>query len=229
MTGWRPDIRRTRRASPASKRAARAAPPGGPGRSAARSCQSTWTGRRDDRGEHDERADAVGEVDRNRRRPHWRQQVAERQRKVGIAMPAPRVAHRRAEQDLGVNRARVVDGGHAPKHRIVEAATGWSRQLRRREQRQAQRDAEEELREPSVANRNRRRQEQEDGHPAEQPLENNGAQRANPSLRTQRSRIDPPGPDGENDREESDRARDQPVPVLVEDPADPFVQSGTRT
>ena len=70
----------------------------------------------------------------------------------------------------------------------------------------------------------RRRQEQNDGQAAEQSLEDYRAEGRETKLAHPGSRVDPPDPHRENDREKADRARDQPMTVLVEDAADHFFQ-----
>ena len=104
---------------------------------------------------------------------------------------------------------------------IVGEHGGFAASRRRREQREAQRDAEKELRQPGVADRDGRRQEQQHRDPAEEALKDDGAERGEAEPPHPRSRVDPPRPDREDDGQEPHRARDQPVAVLVENPAHP--------
>ena len=78
-------------------------------------------GEHDDR--HDQRADAMREVDRDAGVPERRDEVAKRQRKVGIASPSMRMPHRRAEQDLRVDEAGR-QRGQPGQRRIVNGRRG---------------------------------------------------------------------------------------------------------
>ena len=75
-----------------------------------------------------------------------------------------------------------------------------------------------------MADRDRRRQEEQDGQAAEQSLQDDRAERRHAEPAHPAPRIDLPRPHGQDDRQEADRAGDQPVAVLVEDAADHLLE-----
>src|SRR5439155_3296980 len=92
----------------------------------------------------------------------------------------------------------------------------------RREERDRDREAEEDLREARVRRGNRRGQEEEDRQAAEHALRDNGAERGDTEPAHPASRLPQPQPGGEHDGQETDARRDESVGVLVEDAADHF-------
>jgi hypothetical protein len=104
---------------------------------------------RENGGDHDDRAGTVREVNGDRSRPDRRQHVAERQRKRGNRHPGPRVPHGRAQQNLDVDDRRGCRGD-AAEHRVVGDRRSVA-PAARREQRETQSEAEEQLGECRVA------------------------------------------------------------------------------
>ena len=125
---------------------------------------------------HEQRAEAVRVVNRDLRRPLGRNDPSEHQRKVRYRQPGVRVAHRRAHQNLHVHECRRARGGE-PQHTIVNGIDRRFPPSTRREQRDCDRQAEKDLREPGVCRRHRCRQEVEHRDSAEDSLRTHGCER----------------------------------------------------
>ena len=135
---------------------------------------------REDGGRDEDRADPMREVHADAGVPERRHEMPERQREVRNRHPRLDMPHRRAEDDLAVDHHRRRDRD-AAERRVVDGRLRL-RPSRRGEERQADREAEEELREAGVADRHRRRQEQQDRDAAEQALEDDRAERGDAEL-----------------------------------------------
>ena len=77
---------------------------------------------RDDRQRDDERADPMGEVDRDLRIPVIGHELAEHQREIGNREAGIGVPHRRADQNLHVDQAPWSPSRPAAARGIVDAA-----------------------------------------------------------------------------------------------------------
>ena len=111
--------------------------------------------------------------------------------------------------------------GDAAKHCIIKRF-GCRKPGPRCEQRDRDRHAEENFREPGVGARNSRRKKKQDRQASEHALKNHGSERRDTEPFHPAARIGNPQPRGEKNREKAHRARNQPVSVLVEDAADPL-------
>ncbi len=190
------------------------------------------TSGREDREAHDQCTSAVGEVDCDLRVPMRRNQLTEHEREVRYRQSCTGVAHRRAHDDLQIDQPGR-DRGHPLQHEVV-----WCRSLstgtpqrrsflgrvaalppRRRDQRDRHRQTEDDLREARVRDRNRIRQIPQHRDAAEDALSDHGSEReiAEPAHPTACLRT--PEPRREHEDEESNRAGDQSMRVLVPDPA----------
>ena len=89
----------------------------------------------------------------------------------------------------------------------------------RGEQRDRDRGRKEELRQAGVADTHRLRKHKQNRNSSEHTLEDDCAQCREPKPPDPRALLGAPKPDCENNGEESDRARDHPVAVLVENAA----------
>ena len=176
---------------------------------------------------HDQRADAVREVDRDLRIPMRRPEVAEHQREVGNREPRVGMPHRRADEDLNVDEdggrgRRAAERGVLERARVLAGRDVSVDPAGRCEQRDRHRHAEEDLGEAGVSGRDGGRQEEEHGQPAEDALGDDGAESGRPEPFHPAARFAESQPRGEDDRQEADRARDETVTVFVEDAADPL-------
>ena len=180
-------------------------------------------GRGRDRQCHDDRTDAVREVDCDRAAPFGRGQPAEGPREVGNREPGVGVAHRCADEDLHVDQRRRQDGqprqGRVTGHACVRARGDASAPAGRSEQRQRYRQAKEDLRQAGVRDRDRRRQEVEDGDAAQRALQDDRGQRGPGEPSDPAAVVRPRNPERQADHHQPDGARDEPVAVLVEDPS----------
>ena len=182
-------------------------------------------GRHDDRARHHERAGAVREVHGDRRAPVIGHEVAEHPWEIRNRESRPGMPHRRADENLQVDEDRRCRRQPAER-RIVHAASAIRVSVpgdpsRRREQRDRDGHAEEDLGEASVRRRHRIREEEQDRDAAEDALRDHGAECRDAEPAEPAAPLRQPQPDGQDDREEAHRARDEAVSMLVEDVRDP--------
>ena len=195
-----------------------------------RQVTTLWAPRPHERhGRHHERADddgaeAMSKMHRDCGCPMVRNDAAKHQRKVGDGEPGARMPHRGADQNLPVHEdrrrrckpaQRTVCG--APiRIGVVSLNPGG-----RGEERDGDRQAEEDLGEPGMCRRHRRRQEEQHGQSAKHALRNHRAERRDTEPAKPYARLGRPQPGREHDREEPDAAGNEAVTVLVQDVRDP--------
>ncbi len=155
-----------------------------------------------------------------------RDDPAEREGPVGDREPGARVADDRAEEDLDVARPGGPEREPESLRECGRVGGGAGRHLREaapeegRPERDRRGEGEDDLREPRVRGGDRGREEEEDRHSPEDCLPEDGAEGG--EAEPERGPVGPAEAEDEDLQADHRRhgGRDEPVAVLVEDPAD---------
>ena len=158
---------------------------------------------------HEERTDAMGEVNGDAGIPERRNDVSEGKWKCRDRHPRIGVPHRRAQDDLCIHERRC-QHGQASQHPIVDWR-GRRAPAGRGDLATRQRQAEKYLREAGVADRHGGRQAKKNGDASQQALQHDRTQARPGEPAYPSPRFDPPRPDRKDDGQEADRAGDEPM------------------